>query len=122
MVSLILVDRLGRKVLLLVSEVFMVVAMVVLGTFFYLKDNGYSAADSLGWLPLVSLIVFISAFAIGLGPMPWLMTGEVVPTRVKGSALKLSFKLLKGDFTNTCSCQVLPRRLQHSSTGFWHSS
>ena len=45
-----------------------------LGVFFYEKDEGN--ADSLGWLPLVSLIIFVTAFSFGLGPMPWLMMGK----------------------------------------------
>ena len=88
--AVILVDRLGRKVLLLVSEIFMIISMAALGTFFYLKDNQPDTLDSIGWLPLVSLMLFIAAFAIGLGPMPWLMTSEIVPQKVKGPATSIA--------------------------------
>jgi hypothetical protein len=35
-------------------------------------------------LPLTSLILFIATFAIGAGPMPWLMFSEILPAKVKG--------------------------------------
>lgn len=34
------------------------------------------AVETLGWLPLASLIIFIAAFSIGYGPIPWLMMGK----------------------------------------------
>lgn len=69
--SIPLVDRAGRKILLLISSAFMGVSLVVLGIFFQLDDNGKS--EGLGWLPLVCLMIFITAFSIGYGPIPWLM-------------------------------------------------
>lgn len=44
--------------------------------FFFEKDKDESAVDTLGWLPLTSLIVFIAAFSIGYGPIPWVMMGK----------------------------------------------
>ena len=81
-----LIDRLGRRALLLISEILMVIALVSLGTYFYIRDNDLETALTLPWLPVTSLIVFIAGFSIGLGPIPWLMMGELVPERVKGPA------------------------------------
>ena len=51
--------------------------LVVLGTFFFiLKQNEEFATEKLGWLPLVALVVFISAFAIGYGPIPFVLLGK----------------------------------------------
>ena len=73
-VSMLLVDRLGRKVLLLFSDALMGVCLLALGVFFYLKSaNG---ADDIGWLPLVSLMLFFFAFSVGFGPIPWLMMSK----------------------------------------------
>jgi len=76
------VDRLGRKILLIVSDALMCVSLVALGVYFKLKEDG--KVDGLGWLPLVSLIIFISAFSIGFGPLPWMMLGELLPPKLKG--------------------------------------
>nr|UFQ59758.1 glucose transporter 2 [Macrobrachium nipponense] len=82
-----LTDRLGRKFLLSVSAATMAVSIVCLGVFFYEKslDEAW-AVDSLGWLPLASLMIFISAFSIGYGPIPWLMMGEFFYPNVKEAA------------------------------------
>ncbi len=62
----------------------MCVAMAALGAFFFVLDTDPEGAESLGWLPLTSLILFIAAFAIGAGPIPWMMFGEILPAKVKG--------------------------------------
>ncbi|OXA62848.1 facilitated trehalose transporter Tret1-2 homolog [Folsomia candida] len=76
------VDKLGRRILLTASALIMCIALVALGLFFHLQENGN--AKTIGWLPLVSLMVFISAFSIGFGPLPWMMLGELLPPKVKG--------------------------------------
>jgi sugar porter (SP) family MFS transporter len=83
-VSLILVERLGRKLLLLISELGMALCLIVLGVFFYIKEHEPVKADSLGWLPLVSLIIYMVAYNVGAGPLPWTMMGELMPPHVKG--------------------------------------
>ncbi|XP_068227374.1 facilitated trehalose transporter Tret1-like [Palaemon carinicauda] len=82
-----LIDRLGRKFLLCLSAAAMTVSIVCLGVFFYTKSqDSIWADDNLGWLPLTSLIIFISAFSIGYGPIPWLMMGEFFYPNVKEAA------------------------------------
>ncbi|KAG7170314.1 Facilitated trehalose transporter Tret1-like 11, partial [Homarus americanus] len=82
--STILIDRAGRKVLLSLSACFMSISIFCLGVFFYEKNKDETwAEDTLGWLPLTSLIVFITAFSIGYGPIPWIMMGELFYPNVK---------------------------------------
>ncbi|XP_063608383.1 facilitated trehalose transporter Tret1-like [Penaeus indicus] len=87
-VASVLMDRAGRKFLLLSSSGAMTVALVGLGVFFYLKDNGDVSA--LGWLPITSLMVFIAAFSFGFGPIPWLMMSELFTPNVREAASGLS--------------------------------
>jgi len=56
----------------------MAVTLITLGTFFNYKNNGYDVSQY-GWLPLASFVFFIIGFAIGFGPIPWLMMGEILP-------------------------------------------
>jgi len=42
--------------------------------------------SSLGWLSLLSLLIYIAFFSLGWGPLPWLITAEVLPVRAKGLA------------------------------------
>ncbi|XP_069988510.1 facilitated trehalose transporter Tret1 [Penaeus vannamei] len=75
-----LMDRTGRKVLLLLSSVVMTLALAALGAYFVLKEKDADFATSaLGWLPLAGLVAFIAAFALAFGPIPWLMMGELFP-------------------------------------------
>ena len=75
--AVVLVDRLGRKVLMLLSNAIMAVCLLALGVYFQMKSAGN--AGDLGWLPLVSLMLYIFAFSIGLGPIPWLMMSKSPP-------------------------------------------
>lgn len=72
-----MVDKAGRKILLLISIIVMTLMLISLGVFFYIADNDKELAETLGWLPLTSLCIYLIAFAIGYGPVPWLMLSEV---------------------------------------------
>lgn len=84
-VSVMVVDKLGRRLLLLASASVMALSTIAMGVYFYMKENGDSV-ESLGWLPVCSLCVFIIMFSIGFGPVPWLMMGELFASDIKGVA------------------------------------
>lgn len=67
--SVIIVDRLGRRILLLTSQFVVIICTFSLGYYFYMKES--NSVDHLTWLPVSSLCLFIIAFSIGLGPVPW---------------------------------------------------
>jgi len=89
--SSIMVDRAGRRILLLFPQIMMGGSLVALGFYFYLnQDQDQSAPPyypSITWIPLVSMIVFIIAFSIGIGPLSWTMMGEILPPHIKGNSL-----------------------------------
>lgn len=72
-----------------ISAVSMAITLFALGGFFYAKSLGMNV-DSIGWLPLVSLIVYVVGFSLGLGPIPWLMMGEILPAKIRGSAASIA--------------------------------
>lgn len=76
-VSLLFVDKSGRKPLLIVSGVIMCISNAAMGVAFYLNHQGI---HSFGFLPLVSLIVFMMGYSIGFGCIPFLLMGEIFPT------------------------------------------
>lgn len=55
----------------------MTLMLTALGAFYYISDNHASQAESIGWLPLTSLSIYIIFFAIGYGPIPWLLLSEI---------------------------------------------
>lgn len=85
-ISSIVVDKLGRRILLLLSSSIMAVCTILLGVYFYLAAQPDQSTESIGWLPIVSLCVFIVMFSIGFGPIPWMMVGELFAADIKGIA------------------------------------
>lgn len=88
-VAAMVIDKLGRKLLLYVSAVSMCLTLFALGTFFYFKTHG-ADVSSIGWIPLLSLIVYVIGFSLGFGPIPWLMMGEILPVKIRGSAASIA--------------------------------
>lgn len=66
-ISSIIVDKLGRRLLLIPSGIVMVVCTILLGVYFYMKDQDKESVAALGWLPITSLCVFIILFSLGFG-------------------------------------------------------
>ena len=64
------------------------------GVFFYLQHADPATAKKLEFLPLVSLSVFIFFFSVGFGPIPWLMTAELMSPEVKERATAISSEYL----------------------------
>ncbi len=91
LIAIWLVDRAGRRPLLLWSLAGMGIAMLLLGVGFALKSSDIGgAAVSLGQITAVSLIIYVAAFALGLGPIFWLIIAEIYPLNVRGLAMSLA--------------------------------
>jgi SP family galactose:H+ symporter-like MFS transporter len=84
-VSFRLVDRLGRRPLLLTSLAGMTVTLVLLGLTFVLHVG---AAGS--WLALVCILGYITAFAVGAGPIFWLLIAEIFPPAARSAGAGVS--------------------------------
>jgi SP family galactose:H+ symporter-like MFS transporter len=82
-VSMLLIDHLGRRKLLLISLSGMILGLVLLAITFMLPQ----LVLELHLLALVSIFIFIAAFAIGLGPIFWLLTAELYPLEVRGKCM-----------------------------------
>ncbi|HUA75836.1 MAG TPA: sugar porter family MFS transporter [Solirubrobacteraceae bacterium] len=85
-VAVLLLDRIGRRALLIVGTAGCVLSLAMLGVFF--ASSGLQ--DSASWVALVCLIVYIASFAIGLGPVFWLMISEIFPLAVRSPAMSVS--------------------------------
>jgi facilitated trehalose transporter len=82
--SLVLVRCLKRRTLFILSELLSCASMMVLGGYFFIRDHDKDLAATLGWLPLVSLVSYIGAVAMGVAPLAWLMSNEILPPKFKG--------------------------------------
>lgn len=94
-VTSLVIDKLGRRLLLLISAGGTCLAQVFMGTYFYMKDNKYEV-DQLSWLPMSSLVLFMIAYNLGIGPLPWAILGEIFPPNMKSVASTVT--------TTSCLC------------------
>lgn len=84
-VGTLVVDKLGRRILLLASIVVMFLMTLILGVYFYCIAYN-NAFDNLKWFALIPLCVFLIMFSLGFGPIPWMMMPEIFAPEVKGIA------------------------------------
>lgn len=78
-----IIERLGRKSLMIISAVGNGFFLVCLGVFFFLKDSTTKSTESIFWLPLASLVCSLFMYQIGLNVMPWTISSELFPKSVK---------------------------------------
>lgn len=83
-VAIFLVDRVGRRALLLTGVTGMLITLAAMGVMFRI------GASHVGIILLITLLVYIVCFAIGLGPVYWLMSSEIFPNRLRGSGASAS--------------------------------
>lgn len=76
------VEKLGRRILLLLASAGMGVSCVLMALFYVEKENG-NQIDALALFSMISYIVF---FSIGMGAIPWVLMSEIYPNRVRGIA------------------------------------
>ena len=80
-----LIDRLGRKPLLVVPMFIMIVDFILLTVCLVLQDGSLVFS----YLSVVCIIVFIMCFAVGLGPIPFLYVAECFKQDARGAALSV---------------------------------
>jgi len=88
LVAMALADRVGRRPLLLASTGGMTAALLVLGSLFAAftgaKDDAAVAAVS-----VAAVVAFVVAFSVGLGPLAWVYSSEILPLRLRGQGAGL---------------------------------
>ena len=82
--SIMLVDKAGRRILLIVSGSVMAASQAAMGAYFYVIYNLDLGEDvNLSPVPLTCLIVFMIGYSIGFASIPFLLMGELLPARYK---------------------------------------
>ena len=85
-IALWLLDRVGRRPLLLIGLVGMVISLGILGLSFHIP----SLASSVGWLTVACLVLYVASFAMSLGPIFWLLIAEIYPLEIRGRAMSIA--------------------------------
>jgi len=86
-VAIYLLDLWGRKPLTYLGLAGMVFSLTVLGIAF---NQAEALGDSLKWISITSIAIYIAFFAISLGPIAWLIMSEIYPLKVRGVAMSIA--------------------------------
>jgi sugar porter (SP) family MFS transporter len=112
LVAIALVDRLGRKPMLIAGTAGMGVSFVLLGAAF--KFQLFS-----GSLVLLFTLLYIAFFAMTMGPIVWVVIAEIFPTCIRGRAMAIATaSLWIADFAVSLTFPVIADKL-HESFAFW---
>lgn len=76
-----LIDRVGRKTLLIFSTTGAFIGLTSLGTYSYLSENGYDLVQY-NWIPLLSFSTFVFISCFGILPLPFVVLAEILPAEV----------------------------------------
>ncbi|CAB0019235.1 unnamed protein product [Nesidiocoris tenuis] len=87
--SVSLVDKLGRKFILQISAGIMGASLAILGCYFLKKDNDDDVSPW-GLVPVIAVLFYMVAFEFSWGTIPWTMCGEVLPDNIKGVVFGIS--------------------------------
>ena len=82
MAALTVIDRIGRRSLMIVGSIGYLVSMGFLTAVMFMFQGHFNSTSST--LVLVGLLVFIAAHAFGQGSVIWVFISEIFPTRVRG--------------------------------------
>jgi sugar porter (SP) family MFS transporter len=93
LVAIRIIDRVGRKPLLLGGLVGMIISLTVLGLSTLLLSEPSSPTDTVAIITLLCLAGFIISFAATWGPTVWVMLPEVLPLRIRGTAMGVAIFL-----------------------------
>jgi SP family arabinose:H+ symporter-like MFS transporter len=105
LVAIWLVDKAGRKMLLLAGCIVMGLSLVGVSACFHFSYFG-------GCLVLIFLMLYIAGFSASLGAVTWVMLSEIFPNRIRALALSLSTLILWiADFAASFSFPVLNAKL-----------
>lgn len=83
--SAFVVDRFGRKPLYLISAFICTLCLGVIGSYFLLQKLKMNV-KSFSLAPLVALVIFFGSHSLGLAPIPFVVSSEIFPIRVKSLA------------------------------------
>ena len=94
-IAIAFIDKIGRRLLLLVGLIGMGVSLAVVGVaFHFIAPTAGALAGSgptpAGIVTVVALVVFIASFAFSLGPVVWTVINEIFPAQIRGRGVALA--------------------------------
>jgi SP family xylose:H+ symportor-like MFS transporter len=117
MIVVLIVDKVGRKPLLIFGGLIMGLSMLVLGSLFNTHQPGMFG--------LIAICFYLAGFAISFGPIVWIMMTEIYPAPIRGQAMSIAVAsqwianlLVSGSFPLLLGNETLNRSWNHGFA-FW---
>jgi sugar porter (SP) family MFS transporter len=106
------IDKIGRKLLMLIGAAGMAICYIVIGFLF-------STGRTEDWMLLTFIIITPAFFAFGLGPTVWVVLSEIFPNKIRGAAMSVAtFSLWVACYLLTLTFPVFVELFNASNT-FW---
>jgi len=116
-VAIRLLDRAGRRPLLLGGTAGMAAGMIVVALTFAI--GGSQLHGGAAYIAIAGLLIYTGSFAIGLGPVFWLLISEIYPVTIRGQAMSVATMANWGaNFVVTISFLTLLSALGNAGTFF----
>ena len=85
-VSMTVIDKIGRRKLYFIGTSGIVVSLVALAISFAFQE---SLGDMMKWFTIGFVLLYIIFFAVSLGPLGWLIISEIFPLKVRGVGMSI---------------------------------
>ncbi|HEX7572499.1 MAG TPA: sugar porter family MFS transporter [Bacteroidota bacterium] len=109
-----LVDRVGRKALLVAGVSLQVLALLIVGTLYHLQGDPM--------LLLASIILFLIGFAGSTGAVTWVIISEIFPTRLRGQAMGIAVLFIwASDYVVTQTFPMLAEGIGPANTFYGYA-
>ena len=106
------IDKMGRKLLMLIGAAGMAVCYLVIGYLFHIERTD-------DWLLLTFIIITPAFFAFGLGPTVWVVLSEIFPNKIRGAAMSVAtFSLWVACYLLTLTFPIFVEIFNAANT-FW---
>jgi sugar porter (SP) family MFS transporter len=116
-VAIRLLDRTGRRPLLLGGTTGMALGMIVVALTFAV--GGSHLHGNTAYIAIAGLLLYTGSFAIGLGPVFWLLISEIYPVKIRGQAMSVATMANWGaNFVVTVSFLTLLSAIGNAGTFF----
>ena len=114
-VAMQLIDWVGRRRVLSVSSAGMVLRLIVLSLAFSLPE----LSGSRGWIAVAILIAYVGLFAVGLGPVFWLIRSEIHPLRFRSRAMSVGTAAIWSANLNVALSFFMLTQVVGKAATFW---
>ncbi len=117
MVAMQLLDRVGRRPLLLIGFTGMVLSLSVLGLAFAVPRGSL-----LGWIVVGSLMLLVGSWMVGPGTVVFVLLSEIYPLKIRGLAMSVATMVLWGSYlVVTLTFLTLTQLLGNSGTFLFYA-